>query len=48
MRMQAPNDAHDFFILGKNSDDQAVGNTREKVGTYADSVLLPDEAGAWV
>ncbi|SOT44432.1 hypothetical protein F01_480141 [Burkholderia cenocepacia] len=44
MRMQAPNDAHDFFILGKNSDDQAVGNTRENVGKYANSMPPPGEA----
>ncbi|WP_205184357.1 hypothetical protein, partial [Burkholderia sp. LMG 13014] len=30
MRVQAPNYAHDGFILGKNSHDQPVGNTREK------------------
>jgi hypothetical protein len=43
MRVQAPNYAQDFFILGKNSDHQAVGNTRENVGNRADSGLLPDE-----
>jgi|OM-RGC.v1.036971601 hypothetical protein len=30
MRVQAPNYAHDGFILGKNSHRQPVGNTREK------------------
>lgn len=45
VREQAPYRAHDCFILGKNSHDQPVGNTREKRRKVCGIGAVRDDAG---